>query len=445
MRQPEGRVPLKVKQRLGKYRLERKLGEGGFATVYRALDTIEGVRVALKIPFEHLVTPELLEDFRKEVRLSASLSHPNILPLKNAEFIGGHFVVAFPLGERTLGDRLQKRISVRLALDFAEQMLSAVAHAHQQKIIHCDVKPENLILFADGRLMLTDFGIAKVAQKTIRASGSGTVGYVAPEQAMGRPSFRSDVFSLGLILYRMLSGQLPEWPFQWPAVGFARLRRLHPDLVAVVRRAIEVDPRKRYRDATQLLKALQAAKSKALRMAASAREAGRKREPRKESDWRRLRFRQFQRQYGRELRTRYPCRKCGGPVSEAMSGCPWCGAEREKHSGETEFPQRCMRCKRGAKLDWKYCAWCFGPGRDNPSAREYSDVRYSARCAHPGCSRKLLMPFMRYCPWCRRKPRQNWKISGSSDRCERCRWGVASEFWSYCPWCGKALTSGAKK
>jgi len=198
---------LRAKQKLGKYRIERRLAEGGFANVFQAYDTIEGVRVALKVPHPELLTRGVLEDFRNEVRLMAQLDHPHVLPLKDASFIGPHFVVAFPLGERTLADRIQNRVSLPAALDYAGQMLSAVAYAHSRRVMHCDIKPENFLLFPGNRLRLSDFGIAKVARRTIQASGSGTVGYVAPEQAMGKPSFRSDVFSLGLILYRMLSGQ----------------------------------------------------------------------------------------------------------------------------------------------------------------------------------------------------------------------------------------------
>ncbi|MEQ8785304.1 MAG: serine/threonine-protein kinase [Pirellulaceae bacterium] len=252
---------------MGKYRIERKLGVGGFSVVYRAMDTIEGVRVALKIPHHHLVTPEVLEEFRQEARMMARLEHPNILPLKNAEFIDEKFVIVYPLGEKTLTDRLQSRLSFATAIDYAEQMLSAVAYAHEHRIIHCDVKPDNVILFSGGRLRLADFGIAKVANRTIRASGSGTVGYVAPEQAMGRPSFRSDVFSLGLILYRMLTGRLPEWPYEWPPPGVDRLRRRHPDLLSLVRKAIDVNPRRRYRDAGVMLDAFLRIKPRVLRHA----------------------------------------------------------------------------------------------------------------------------------------------------------------------------------
>jgi serine/threonine-protein kinase len=257
---------LKARQRLGKYRIEKRISEGGFATVYQAMDTIEGIRVALKIPHARNINEEILNDFRHEVRLAAQLEHPHILPLKNASFIDGHFVIVFPLGERTLSDRLQSRLSLKTALNYGEQMIEAVAFAHSHRIIHCDIKPENLILFSGNCLRLTDFGIAKVAQRTVRGSGTGTVGYMAPEQAMGKPSMRSDVFSLGLILYRMLAGKWPEWPFHWPPPNFHRLRgRVHPQLIAVIRRAIDPQPRKRYRDAEQMLKAYLPAKTKALK------------------------------------------------------------------------------------------------------------------------------------------------------------------------------------
>src|SRR5690606_16309985 len=135
----------------------------------------------------------------------ARLDHPNILPIKNAEFIDDNFVVAFALGTGTLADRLSRRISPETALSYTDQILESLAYAHSQNIIHCDVKPENIILFPNHRSRLTDFGIAKVAMRRIKASGSGTVGYIAPEQAMGKPSFRSDVFSAGLILVRMFA------------------------------------------------------------------------------------------------------------------------------------------------------------------------------------------------------------------------------------------------
>lgn len=156
-------------------------------------------------------------------------------------------------------------MALTTVLDLGEQMLEAAAYAHRAKIIHCDIKPENFILFSDNQLKLTDFGIARVAHRTIKGGGTGTMGYMAPEQAMGKPSFRSDVFSLGLILHRMLSGQWGEWPFEWPLPGHARLRtRVHAEMVEVVRRALELNPRKRFRDAGQMLTSYQKAKKKTL-------------------------------------------------------------------------------------------------------------------------------------------------------------------------------------
>ncbi|MBW3596450.1 MAG: serine/threonine protein kinase [Planctomycetes bacterium] len=264
----------RAKQRLDKYRIERKIAEGGFAAVYQAFDTIEGVRVALKIPHPHLVSPSVLSLFRREVRLAATLDHPNILPLKNASFIGEHLVIVFALGEETLADRLRRRLSLTTALDYAEQMLEAAAYAHDRRIIHCDIKPENLLLFPGNRLRLTDFGIARVALRTIRASGSGTVGYIAPEQAVGRPSLRSDVFSIGLIIYRMLSGTLPEWPYRWPPEGIERIRRkLHPDMIKWLRKAMEPNPRKRFDDARQMLNAYKRLKPRVRRYATARRSA----------------------------------------------------------------------------------------------------------------------------------------------------------------------------
>ena len=186
-----------------------------------------------------------LVDFKREARLAQRLEHPNILPIRDASFIDGRFVIAMPLGERSLEDRMRRRLSTDSALHLVEQAVAGVAHAHQQSVIHCDIKPGNFILFAGNRLKLTDFGFSKVAQRTLKASGSGTVGYIAPEQAVGRPRFQSDVFSLGLVIYELLSGDLPEWPYEWPPPGIKRVReKLRPKLVEWLHRAIEVRPEK---------------------------------------------------------------------------------------------------------------------------------------------------------------------------------------------------------
>jgi serine/threonine-protein kinase len=426
-----------VRQRLGKYRIDRRLATGGFATVYAAHDTVTGIPVALKMPHPGLLSKQMLDNFRKEVRLTARLDHPNILPVRDAGVVDGVFVIAYPLGEEALADRLERRMSSRTILDFAHQMLEAVAFAHRKRIMHRDIKPENFILFAGNRLRLADFGIAKVAQRTLQASGHGTLGYIAPEQAMGKPSFRSDVFSLGLIVYRMFSGQLPEWPFAWPPPGFDRVRtRLRPPFIAFLRKSMEVDHHRRFADGARMLAAFRRLKPWAIKSTTARR---RRKSDRRNRDWRAIRFLDFLKQYRKVLDVRGTCHRCGGPTSEAMQFCPWCRAKRRISRDKSRLPRRCPRCKRGMKADWRFCPWCYGPAVDPDSTQRYSDVRYTARCGNPSCPGKLLMRFMRYCPWCRRKVPKAWRIEGSKDRCPRCGWGVLRSYWDYCPWCARTL------
>lgn len=437
LRTPAARRALRPRQRLGKYQIERRIAEGSFADVYRALDTVEGVRVALKIPQAHLVDDELLGAFRREVRLAAKLDHPNVLPLKNAQFVDGRFVVAYPLGAGTLGDRLRHRIAPARRAAYAAQMIDAVAHAHARGVVHCDLKPENFILFDGDRLRLADFGISKVSRKTIPVSGSGTVGYVAPEQAMGRTSLRSDVFSLGLVLWELFSRELPEWPYRWPLPGLERLgREAHPRFVALLRRALAVDPGRRFADARAMAAAFERLRARSQVLPAQPRARPRLRRKRP-TDWRRLRQRQFLRLYGAALQLRAECGRCGGPVSEAMHACPWCGNAPARYRGETAQPERCGRCGRGRRPDWRYCPYCFGPGFRRVSARRYSDRSYPGRCSNPACDRRALPPFASYCPWCRRRVRRRLTVPGAEHRCARCGSGVHGDFWAFCPWCGK--------
>ncbi|TVQ00868.1 MAG: serine/threonine protein kinase [Planctomycetaceae bacterium] len=248
----------RIGSRLDKYRLIRRLGHGGFSTVYAALDQIENRQVALKVPEEKYVSDVAsLEDLQREVRIMAKLDHPNILQLKDARFIDGRFVMVFPLGLESLDSRLQRRIARQNAFDFATQMIEAVAFAHGNKVLHRDIKPDNFVLFRDNQLRLTDFGLARIHRGRVDLSASGTLGYMAPEQAMGKPSFRSDVFSLGLVLYRLFSGELPSYPFASPLPGLTRMRRsLHVDFLDLIRKSIDPNPTKRFRDAVALKNAM---------------------------------------------------------------------------------------------------------------------------------------------------------------------------------------------
>ena len=424
---------LKARQKIGKYRILGRIASSSLADVYRAYDTIQNRRVALKIPRRAHNIGE--NEFLHEVQVATRLQHPNILSVLNASYVDDRFVIAMDLGDESLADRIERRMSTALAMDLAGQAIAALAYAHAHKFIHCDIKPENYILFPGNQLKLTDFGFAKLSLRTLKASGSGTIDYIAPEQAMGRPKFQSDVFSLGLVLYRMLSGRLPEWPFTWPLVGLDRLNaRVPRGMVAMLQKAIQLDPNKRYASAVQMqteFKRLQTPARKPKR--AKARKAASQ-----SASWRGLQWREFQRQFRGKLATRYQCRKCTGPVSESMLGCPWCGTDNPTRGSDSVMPSSCPRCDRGVKNDWDYCAWCYGPGFEPETTRVYPDQRYTARCSNARC-KGLLMPFMRYCPWCRSKVRKPWKIAGHKDNCPSCHWSIAKEFWNYCAWCKKAI------
>jgi len=429
---------LRARQKLGKYRIVRCLSKGPLANVYQAYDTVRSAHVALKVPLTTARSLSAVEDFLHEVRMASKFEHPNILPVYDAAFIGDHFVISMPLGIESLADRLVRRMSQSLRMDFASQALAAVAHAHEHRVIHCDIKPENFIIFPGNRLRLSDFGFAKLNLRTLKASGSGTIDYIAPEQAMGRPKFQSDVFSLGLVLYQLFSGRLPEWPFDWPPPGIERARQhASSDLLEVLRRAMQVDISARTRDAVQMRAEFERARSRARRQ--------RRRNSQKVEGpvWKRVQWREFQSRYRKVLDTRHQCRRCEGPVAEVMQACPWCGADNPA-AGETRtFPAHCPRCERGVKLDWDYCAWCYGPGFEKETNRRYSDRRYTARCANKRCGGPL-MPFMRYCPWCRAKVKRKWALPGSDRCCSSCGWGIAAEFWNYCAWCRQPVSGRAR-
>lgn len=420
---------LRARQKLGKYKILSRISTGPLADVYRAYDTIHKSRVALKLPKTGDLNSE--QEFLHEVHVATKLRHPNILSVQNASYIDGRFVIAMELGEESLADRIERRISTARALDLAGQALSAVAFAHEHNIIHCDIKPENFILFPGNVLKLTDFGFAKISLRTLKASGSGTIDYIAPEQAMGRPKFQSDVFSLGLVLYRMLSGKLPEWPFSWPMPGHDRLvARVRLELAEMLRKAIQLDPARRYRDAVEMQAAFERLKTHARKQKRTRSRTS----TRGNASWRQLQWREFQRKYRRALETRHQCRRCEGPVSESMQACPWCGFDTPSRGSESSLASTCPRCERGVKNDWAYCPWCYGPGFEEETTRRYPDQRYSARCSNRRCCGPL-MPFMRYCPWCRTKVRRPWKLPGSKHSCAACGWGIARDFWNYCAWC----------
>jgi serine/threonine-protein kinase len=389
--------------RLGKYRLERRIDRGSFAEVWKARDTVEDRVIALKV-----MHPESVEDWgrkavEKEARISSRLDHPNIVAVRNADWIDGRFVIASDLAVANLASYSRARRSGAVALRIVREIAAGLAYAHEKRLIHRDVKPENILVYADGHAALTDFGASRFSKGATRVyTEAGTLGYMAPEQAYGRVRFASDVFSLGLIAYEVLTGVLPEWPFDWPPERFEHfmLKVPHPAR-AVLRKAAQFEPKRRYKDAVELHQALEGA------------------------------FARAQRPSERKVR-----RRCGGPIAESMKYCPWCGAGDNSFSDITSYPLVCPDCEKGVRPEWNACPWCY-PGRFvSNGSKPPADPQAVRRCSNRGCEGELR-PFMRYCPLCKRKTRRVWSHEDLPDRCPRCRWPTSHAFLRFCPWCGR--------
>src|SRR6184192_521895 len=200
----------------GRYLIIRKLGAGGMANVYLAEDQELGRRVAIKILDDrHAADDSFIERFRREAKNAASLSHPNIVSIYDrGEAEGTYYIAMEYLSGRSLKELIVGRgpTPMRIALDYARQILAALGFAHRHGIVHRDIKPHNVVVDADGRLKVTDFGIARSGASQMTEAGSiiGTAQYLSPEQARGAPvDQRSDIYSIGIVLYEMLTGGVP--------------------------------------------------------------------------------------------------------------------------------------------------------------------------------------------------------------------------------------------
>lgn len=300
-------------------------------------------------------------------------------------------------------------------------------------MVHCDVTPGNIFLFPNGRAALGDFGIGlKVKGRMRTVDEFGTPGYVAPEQAYGRPTYRSDCFAVGLILYEYLTGVLPKWPFHWPPKGHKRLReRTNLVMVRFLKHTLAVDPDRRFANADKMLTAMLEAVPKNLKTGIVLKSGNGIK-----LDWRKMRRGAFLKRYEKVLSAVFRCVDCGEPIAESMLLCPWCGSDRSRFDANTLFSHLCPYCRKGILPEWRFCPWCYSPGLDAPATRSTARVRYHARCQY--CAGKLTR-FMRYCPWCHRKVRRPWQVRPFPEICTRCGWSVDTTFWNHCPWCKQTL------
>jgi serine/threonine-protein kinase len=262
-------------QIVGKYKILSTIGSGGFGTVYLAEDTWIDKKVALKVPHKQGVDfGELL----REPRLLASLNHPNIVTILTAERQSNVFFIVM---EYVPGETLETIITrdgaldIARALDFTCQMCNAVDHAHRQGVLHRDLRPSNAIVTEGGLLKVADFGTSRFLE--IAAHGTTVIGsppYMAPEQFLGKSVFASDVYSLGVTMYQMLTGQLPyDTPsaadldrlLRGELVSAPRLRnpKIPKKINDIVLKAMAPDIHARYQRAGELLEDVLAARSSA--------------------------------------------------------------------------------------------------------------------------------------------------------------------------------------
>jgi beta-lactam-binding protein with PASTA domain/tRNA A-37 threonylcarbamoyl transferase component Bud32 len=262
----------------GRYRVLSRLGSGGMAEVYCAQDLQLGRKVALKILYRRFAEDgEFVERFRREASSAAGLQHQNVVAVYDrGEYDGTYYIAMEYLEGRSLKTIIQQEapLDPDRAIDLIIQVLRAARFAHRRGIIHRDLKPQNVIVDADDRAKVTDFGIARAGASDMTQTGSimGTAQYLSPEQAQGHAvSAASDIYSIGIMLYEMLTGRVP---FEGESAVTIALKQVNerptppsaynaavtPELEEAVMRALEKDPARRYPDADAFIAALQAAR-----------------------------------------------------------------------------------------------------------------------------------------------------------------------------------------
>jgi serine/threonine protein kinase len=252
-----------------RYLVLRKLGSGGMADVYLAEDQELGRRVAIKVLNDRHANDELfVERFRREAKNAASLSHPNIVSIYDrGETQGTYYIAMEYLDGRSLKELIVRdTLPVEQAVSYTRQILSALAFAHKHGIVHRDIKPHNVLVDRDGRLKVTDFGIARTGASQMTEAGAiiGTAQYLSPEQARGAPvDQRSDIYSLGVVLHELLTGVVPftgDTPVEIAMKHLSAIpeppSRKRPDvpreLDLVVVRALAKNPDDRYASADEM-------------------------------------------------------------------------------------------------------------------------------------------------------------------------------------------------
>ncbi len=288
-----------------RYRLIERIGSGGMADVWRAHDTELGRDVALKVLHENFARDkEFVERFRREASSAAGLQHPNVVSVfDRGEYEDTYFIAMELVDGSSLRDLINRGLEPSEAVEVARQVLAAASFAHSKGIVHRDLKPMNVLIDREGRIRVTDFGIARAGASEITRTGSvmGTPQYISPEQAQGMDvTAAADIYSVGIILFEMLTGRVPFEGDNTVAIAMKQVAEeppapssinpnVSPALDAVVLRALAKDPAQRYASAQEMIAALDSAEADpekgghtrrfAAMVAADQEESGRRRWP----------------------------------------------------------------------------------------------------------------------------------------------------------------------
>ena len=261
-----------------RYGIQEKIGSGGMADVYKAVDTRLNREVAIKVLKSNLAQdPEILHRFRVEGRAAAGLDNPNIIKVYDVGNVGDTYYIVMELVSGiTLKEYIRRKgvLSARESMAITAQVAVGLRAAHAHHIVHRDIKPQNIILSRDGKVKVSDFGIARAISdetKTVTTTAMGSVHYIAPEQAKGSVcDERSDIYSLGIVLYEMITGQVPFDKDTSIAVALAHMNEtmtppseLNPEcpkaLEQIIFRCTQKSRERRYHNCTELLKDLKIA------------------------------------------------------------------------------------------------------------------------------------------------------------------------------------------
>jgi serine/threonine-protein kinase len=314
---------IELKGQLGKYKILKKLGSGGFGSVYLAEDTFLKTHRALKIP--HKVGPHTERAMQESILQTKLLDHPHIVKLLTVDIIDHNIVMVM---EYIQGTDLEKvldkndKLDIETALKYFGQLLSALNFAHRHKVIHRDIRPSNILITKEDNIKVTDFGTSTLLdQKQYATTKIGSPPYMAPEQFEGRAVLASDIYSAGCLFYEMVSGLPPiilanpmEIYKKAKAANFLPLKKKVPaisdELDRIVSKALAPNLEKRYESASELIKDLE--------------KMGKREKEDNTMEIRKIK----ERIEARHKRTDYICWNCHKVMPRKMKKCLYCGKEQ---------------------------------------------------------------------------------------------------------------------